>query len=60
MKVEGPFTKRCTVSCPAALLMALLFSATARADDWPQWLGPQRDGSRNGDDLRTPVTIGHG
>ena len=27
----------------AALLLALA-TATLRADDWPQWLGPQRDG----------------
>jgi outer membrane protein assembly factor BamB len=25
-------------------LFAFLFTTTARADDWPQWLGPQRDG----------------
>ena len=29
---------------PAALLVSLLSSAAARGDDWPQWLGPQRDG----------------
>ena len=30
---------------PAALtaLLAMTFSFTARADDWPQWLGPRRD-----------------
>ena len=29
----------------AALILAGHFAATAlRADDWPQWLGPQRDG----------------
>ncbi len=28
----------------AALLAALVASAAVRADDWPQWLGPQRDG----------------
>src|SRR5262245_28684032 len=27
--------------CACALL---LLTTTARADDWPQWLGPQRDG----------------
>src|SRR4051794_9405914 len=27
-----------------SLLTTLLLSTTARADDWPQWLGPQRDG----------------
>src|SRR5437867_13361054 len=26
-------------------LVALTFAATARAADWPQWLGPHRDGS---------------
>ncbi len=26
------------------LSLALLTAATLRADDWPQWLGPQRDG----------------
>ena len=25
-------------------LLALALTATLRADDWPQWLGPQRDG----------------
>ena len=30
---------------PAALtaLLAMTFFSTARADDWPQWLGPRRD-----------------
>jgi len=27
-----------------ALFLFLTFSVAARADDWPQWLGPQRDG----------------
>src|SRR5580700_9479677 len=26
-------------------LVFLLFASAARADDWPQWLGPKRDGS---------------
>jgi outer membrane protein assembly factor BamB len=26
-------------------LVFLLFASAARADDWPQWLGPRRDGS---------------
>ena len=26
------------------LTVALLLAAAARADDWPQWLGPSRDG----------------
>src|SRR5689334_3595077 len=30
---------------PAAVLLSLLIpQAIARADDWPQWLGPKRDG----------------
>ncbi|MBE0542180.1 MAG: PQQ-like beta-propeller repeat protein [Verrucomicrobia bacterium] len=28
----------------AIFLVCLLAAATVRADDWPQWLGPQRDG----------------
>ena len=31
----------CLLACTAA---ALVCSPSARADDWPQWLGPQRDG----------------
>jgi outer membrane protein assembly factor BamB len=27
------------------LLVVLLFASAVRADDWPQWLGPKRDGS---------------
>jgi outer membrane protein assembly factor BamB len=27
-----------------ACMLVLLASSTAHADDWPQWLGPQRDG----------------
>ena len=33
----------CT-SLPAALFLLLGWLAAARADDWPQWMGPQRDG----------------
>jgi outer membrane protein assembly factor BamB len=33
-----------SAACILALLGANLGSGTARADDWPQWLGPQRDG----------------
>src|SRR5947207_11196887 len=54
-----------------ALLSALLTSAAARADDWPQWLGPQRDGvwretglvekfPPDGPPLRWRVNIGGG
>jgi outer membrane protein assembly factor BamB len=32
------------VAAAAALMIALLFSAGLRADDWPQWRGPNRDG----------------
>src|SRR5437016_3771073 len=32
-KVDGPF----------ALAAALLSISAVRADDWPQWMGPQRD-----------------
>lgn len=28
----------------AALIISLFLSSLLRADDWPQWLGPQRDG----------------
>jgi outer membrane protein assembly factor BamB len=28
----------------ASSLLVFLFSAVVRGDDWPQWLGPQRDG----------------
>src|SRR5262245_33819347 len=28
----------------AVMVTATLLWTTARADDWPQWLGPQRDG----------------
>ena len=26
-----------------ALLLALVFAPAATADDWPQWMGPNRD-----------------
>ena len=29
---------------PLALLAAGLLISASRADDWPQWLGPKRDG----------------
>jgi outer membrane protein assembly factor BamB len=29
----------------ATLIAVFLFASAARADDWPQWLGPRRDGS---------------
>ncbi len=31
-------------SLTAALLSAIFLTVPVRADDWPQWLGPQRDG----------------
>src|SRR5205809_4418466 len=30
--------------CAAALVVTLTAAVAARADDWPQWLGPKRDG----------------
>jgi len=27
------------------ILLMVLFSGVARAEDWPQWLGPRRDGT---------------
>src|SRR4051794_24938748 len=30
--------------CLAALSLLFISSTSLRADDWPQWLGPQRDG----------------
>jgi outer membrane protein assembly factor BamB len=35
---------RIVVALSAAACLILAFSPPARADDWPQWLGPQRDG----------------
>ena len=32
------------VVCVLFLLPAALLCVKAKADDWPQWLGPQRDG----------------
>lgn len=35
----------CYVSCDwARLLSLIMFASLVRADDWPQWRGPQRDG----------------
>src|SRR5437870_12966690 len=31
-------------SGPIAILMFSFLTAAIRADDWPQWLGPKRDG----------------
>src|SRR5207245_3267968 len=40
-----PETCRMSVRYPSlALGLFLLLVAPLRADDWPQWLGPQRDG----------------
>jgi outer membrane protein assembly factor BamB len=33
-----------TLPCSIALLLVPGFGHTARAEDWPQWLGPRRDG----------------
>ena len=38
-------------SALAITLLASLFSATLRADDWPQWRGPRRDGTWNEKDI---------
>jgi outer membrane protein assembly factor BamB len=41
----SPVRRRCPVSLSPLTLLALLASlGAARADDWPQWLGPKRDG----------------
>lgn len=37
-------TSRPAVLLALGVLIGGFVSATARADDWPQWLGPQRDG----------------
>src|SRR5436190_465906 len=52
--IEPPYVSRfsprqnrwlCVTVQPAFGLLTLLFCVCgARADDWPQWLGPQRDG----------------
>src|SRR5207253_10830516 len=33
-----------TIAVVCAVLCAVLFSSVSHADDWPQWLGPRRDG----------------
>src|SRR5262245_54317446 len=35
---------RFTLFQAAASLVSLLLAASTQADDWPQWMGPQRDG----------------
>jgi outer membrane protein assembly factor BamB len=35
---------RCLALLCAVALLGGLFAAVVRADDWPQWLGPKRDG----------------
>jgi outer membrane protein assembly factor BamB len=42
----SPFARlpQATFRLSALLLLAALATAPARADDWPQWLGPKRDG----------------
>jgi hypothetical protein len=30
-----------------SVLVLLIAASVARADDWPQWLGPRRDGGTN-------------
>src|SRR6266404_3372964 len=54
-----------------ATVVVALFCSAARADDWPQWLGPQRDGvwresgivnrlPKNGPKVRWRTPIGAG
>ena len=44
----------------ALFALALFADARARADDWPQWRGPRRDGSlRRRTDLRLHVVVPH-
>jgi outer membrane protein assembly factor BamB len=38
---------RAPIRWPAGLALALLLPLAARADDWPQWRGPNRDGVWN-------------
>ena len=38
MQIRWNFTRA------SALFLTLTVAATSRADDWPQWLGPKRDG----------------
>src|SRR5262245_50770487 len=56
---------------PTTLVVALALTAAVRADDWPQWLGPQRDGvwretglldkfPKDGPKLRWRVPVGGG
>ena len=48
VRAEGtiPDQRRTAVSriIPATLLAALALASAAAADDWPQWMGPNRDG----------------
>src|SRR5262249_51231290 len=31
--------------CPASLVVSFVLASLSLADDWPQWLGPNRDGT---------------
>src|SRR5689334_18986941 len=42
-KPKGATVKRTAVAC-LMLATLLMCAAPTRADDWPQWLGPKRDG----------------
>ena len=44
MRLNVRPTPACSALGVLTLVTFLLTSATAIADDWPQWLGPQRDG----------------
>jgi outer membrane protein assembly factor BamB len=42
--MRGTSLQRFTLLAGGAFLAASLLTGTLHADDWPQWLGPQRDG----------------
>src|SRR5580658_3327279 len=41
--------RRCLFFCGVVMLALLADTAHVRADDWPQWLGPRRDGHADAD-----------
>jgi outer membrane protein assembly factor BamB len=42
--MKAVWTSFLTFAFPLSLTVAALAPASAQAEDWPQWLGPQRDG----------------
>ena len=42
LSVVGKFSRFCL---SVALTLAVLVAPDTRAEDWPQWLGPNRDGA---------------